>query len=109
VPLRGGDRPGIRPRFFGMLDPGEGTGELLLLLNRVEAAGNPGKHTFFAALVSVAAEADLFLTFRDTYHFPWTRTCSGTCCVFSNPLQAILTLRDGRPGLGVVEHTAHGD
>ena len=57
-------------RFFSALDPGQCTGELMVLLNRVEAAGDPGRHTFFAVLVSVSAGEDLYQTFFDTYHFP---------------------------------------
>ncbi len=62
--------PLFAERFFEALDPAECTGDLMVLLNRVEDAGDPGRHTFFAALVSASAGTDLFLTFRDTYHFP---------------------------------------
>jgi hypothetical protein len=61
--------PRFADRFFLPLQPSSlaGLGDVLC---SVQNAGDDGKHTFFAALMSAAAGTDLYSTFLNNYHYP---------------------------------------
>jgi hypothetical protein len=66
--------PDFGTRFFYPLHPGhfEKDGSPLpALLDKIKAAGETGEHTFFIALMSVAAGRDLSTRFVDEYNYPF--------------------------------------
>lgn len=61
--------PHFADRFFLPLQP-LSIADLGGVLCSVQTAGDNGKHTFFAALMSAAAGTDLYDTFLNDYHYP---------------------------------------
>jgi hypothetical protein len=69
--------PHFADRFFLPLQP------LMIeylgaALCQVQAQGDNGKHTFFAALISAAAGTDLYDTFLNDYHYPLVQSLYDT-------------------------------